>query len=308
MIIAVLDIGSNTSKVLLVENNLSREFQVVGQKSLPLRLANFTSREHNFLPLESMVNIFNVIQDLIDYALGYKPDKFSVVGTEALRKISNSKDLCIAVKERFGLQLRILSGAEEASGVVEGLLTDPNIASLSQFCAIDLGGGSLEVVKVVDGNCEKKVSLPLGAVVLARKYFKDLHEKPSLENIDQLVKEVNSELSRNCTDILSSTTSLVGTGGAVVYLRKIIGIENGDNFDGECTIKLSDVQSIERKIISTNLDERIELFPNLPMDRADIFPAAVVVILQIMKFAKADKITHSFHNLRYGIARQVLVN
>jgi exopolyphosphatase/guanosine-5'-triphosphate,3'-diphosphate pyrophosphatase len=255
-----------------------------------------------------MGNIFNVIQDLIDFALGYKPDKFSVVGTEALRKISNSKDLCIAVKERFGLNLRILSGAEEASGIVEGLLTDPNIASLSQFCAIDLGGGSLEVVKVVDGNCEKKVSLPLGAVVLARKYFKDLNEKPSLENIDQLVKEVNSELSRNCTDILTSTTSLVGTGGAVVYLRKIIGIENGDNFDGECTIKLSDVQSIERKIISTNLDERIELFPNLPMDRADIFPAAVVVILQIMKFAKADKITHSFHNLRYGIARQVLVN
>jgi len=306
MIIAVLDIGSNTSKVLLVENDVSCAFRVVGEKSLPLRLADFTSGKNNFLPLESMGNVLNVIQDLIDFAFFYKPVKFSVVGTEALRKLSNSKDLCIAFKERFGLELKILSGTEEANGVVQGLLTDPNIASFTQFCAIDLGGGSLEVVKVVDHNCEKKISLPIGAVVLAKKYFNDLHDKPSLENIDRLAKDVHSELSRNCADILCSTINLVGTGGTVVYLRKIIGIENGDKFDGDCTIKLSDVQNIESRIISTTLKERIGLFPNLPKDRADIFPAAVLVILQIMNFAKVDKITHSFHNLRYGIARQVL--
>ena len=305
MIIAVLDIGSNTSKVLLVENDVSCAFRVVGEKSLPLRLADFTSGKHNFLPLESMGNVLNVIQDLIDFALFYKPVNFSVVGTEALRKLSNSKDLCFAVKERFGLELKILSGSEEANGVVQGLLTDPNIASLSQFCAIDLGGGSLEVVKIVDRNCEKKISLPIGAVVLARKYFNDLHDKPSLENIDRLAKDVHSELSKNCTDILSSTINLVGTGGTVVYLRKIIGTENGDKFDGDSTINLSDVQNIESRMISTTLKERIGLFPNLPKDRADIFPAAVVVILQIMNFAKVDKITHSFHNLRYGIARQI---
>jgi exopolyphosphatase/pppGpp-phosphohydrolase len=55
-----------------------------------------------------------------------------------------------------------------------------------------------------------------------------------------------------------------------------------------------------------NLFERISQFNELPRDRADVFPAALIVILELMKFLKLAKLTHSFHNLRYGLADQLL--
>jgi len=55
-----------------------------------------------------------------------------------------------------------------------------------------------------------------------------------------------------------------------------------------------------------SLSERITQFPQLPADRADVFPAALVVILELLKFCNLSSLTHSFNNLRYGAAKEML--
>ena len=49
------------------------------------------------------------------------------------------------------------------------------------------------------------------------------------------------------------------------------------------------------------LEERINQYPEIPPDRADIFPYGLLTVIEIMKYLGADQITHSFHNLRYGL-------
>ena len=80
--------------------------------------------------------------------------------------------------------------------MVKGLLTDPSVHSFDQFCAIDLGGGSLEMVKVVDRRCESKCSLPLGAVVLAREFLGNLNNRLKKESLMRLADNVHLKLMK----------------------------------------------------------------------------------------------------------------
>ena len=306
MILSVLDIGSNTTKVLVVRECDRGKFAVVGEKSIPLRLANFLFGNLPCLPDEAINETLETISFLLEFSSEFNPQAIAIVGTETLRKVSNVKELSFRIKERFSLDLRVLSGEEEASGVVKGLLTDPSVHSFDQFCAIDLGGGSLEMVKVVDRRCESKCSLPLGAVVLAREFLGDLNNRPKKESLMRLADNVHLKLMEKCSDFFDDRINLVGTGGALLYLRKIISSEKNKAFEDSQIMNFADIQKVNDKLVSMTLKERKSSFPDLPSDRADIFPAALTVIVEFMKIFEKQIILHSFHNLRYGIASELL--
>jgi exopolyphosphatase/guanosine-5'-triphosphate,3'-diphosphate pyrophosphatase len=222
--------------------------------------------------------------------------------------MGNSEDLVLRIKKRFSVDLRILSGDSEAYLVAQGLLTDPAIIQLKSFSAIDIGGGSLEGIKVNNGLCEERFSLALGAVVLAERFFNNFTNCQSDSEINNLKKEVHSNLQKNGASVLEPTCTLVGTGGSLVFLRRIISTMNKNRFEDENILEFDAIENITQMIAAMDVSARITAFPELPEDRADIFPAALFVILEIMKFANSKSITHSFHNLRYGVASKIISN
>ena len=101
---------------------------------------------------------------------------------------------------------------------------------------------------------------------------------------------------------------MVGTGGSLVFLRRIISTINNNKFEDENILEFDSIEKVTQMISVMDVRARITAFPELPEDRADIFPAALFVILEIMKFANCKSITHSFHNLRYGVASKIISN
>ena len=98
---------------------------------------------------------------------------------------------------------------------------------------------------------------------------------------------------------------LIGTGGSVVYLRKLHEFCNPSVPDGTTlafTFKKSFIEDLTKTICSLNILERRKEFHFLPEDRLDIIPSALITILEVMNFMEIDELTHSFHNLRFGIA------
>ena len=93
-----------------------------------------------------------------------KPDAVFTVATAAVRDAADGPAFCRRVKDRTGLDLRVLSGEEEARysalGVLAGL---PNATGLVG----DLGGASLELTRIVDGEPGRGVTLPLGPFSVA---------------------------------------------------------------------------------------------------------------------------------------------
>ena len=308
MNVSVCDIGSNTAKVLIAKKNLAGQLVRVAEKSFPCRLgAGLSSKLPVITPL-MIEETLNVLGRLFSFSYGFSPVKTRVVATEALRRLSNANALIERVRECYDETIEILSGKEEAFYVAKGLMTDSNLSSIDEFCAIDLGGGSMEIVRVENGNCTEKLSLPLGSVVLSEKFLGDLNKKPEAGNIKELQSHISSTLSTLCPPSMEKCSRLVGTGGSIIFLRQLLSSSNQVNLNNYPFLIRTEIKQIADEINSLDLVQRISKFPDLPSDRADVFPSALLVILELLKFWKLTGLNHSFHNLRYGVAEELLTS
>ena len=306
MNIAVLDIGSNTTKILIAAKNKAGKLESVAEKSYPCRLGTALSQDRPVLSVVLMEATIKVIEQLLSFASPFSPVKTRIVATEALRRMENADLLIKEVQQLFALNIEILSGKEEAFFIASGLLTDPALEKVSAFCAIDLGGGSLEIMRIRNGACEGVKSLPLGAVVLAEEFLGSLADKPVQQDRIRLQNYVSTTLANSCTALLQDCSHLVGSGGSIVFLRKLISSMNQIDFKQQSKLTEDSIKVISRKMNGLDLASRCKQFPFLPADRADVFPSAILVILELLKFCQLTSITHSFHNLRYGVAENII--
>mgnify|MGYP007000447470 len=71
---------------------------------------------------------------------------------------------------------------------------------------------------------------------------------------------------------------------SVIFLRKIISRLNKVEFINQPNLCLNDIENIANQVNSLCLSKRISRFNDLPPDRPDVFPAALIAIIEIMKF------------------------
>ena len=157
---AIVDIGSNSVRLVVYDQLGRAPMPRFNEKSL-CRLGEKLAetgaiQPDNFRRTVEAARRFRAIAD----AMGVT--KIDATGTEAIRRATNGPELAAAIRKESGLEVRILSGAEEARygalGVVSGFFRP--VGSVG-----DMGGGSLEVSEALDDKVgERWVSLPLGAL------------------------------------------------------------------------------------------------------------------------------------------------
>ena len=172
MKVAVFDLGSNTTKLLVAELYDHSPLRILAEESRACRLTTGGGEDFRF-PEKSIERILEVLEELTEIARGHEVDRMEAVATEAFRKSKNSHDLISLAKQSLDLDISVLSGLEEAGAVATGLLCDPLISELDDFHAIDLGGGSMEVVAVKERTVTSMESFPLGAAVLSNRFSAD---------------------------------------------------------------------------------------------------------------------------------------
>ena len=293
--IAVIDLGSNTTKLLIGRLLPDQLIETNFQKSIPCRIATtLNGNQDSILSTPEIERIVDVVQELLDDAVSNVSDQIFLVGTEALRKAENITLLQSKIQSETGLNLVVLSGKEEATAIAHGLSTDPNIRQLKDFYAFDLGGGSLELIKFSQSGLHSFHSLPLGSVTLCNKFIKNPHaplQAKEAKNLrifiaDEIRKKFDSEI--NCK-------ALVGCGGSLVHARMLFPGRN------KAILPRSYFEELSSRVCSLNYEERRIQYKELPADRLDIIPTALQTILEIFDIMGVSQLTHSFHNLRYGI-------
>src|SRR5258708_13475824 len=90
-------------------------------------------------------------------ASGLGAEQVDAVATSAIRDAENAEGFLVRARERFGLPIRVLSREEEAH---HGYLAAVNSTTLSEGCVLDLGGGSMQLVRVLDRRDQESGSLP----------------------------------------------------------------------------------------------------------------------------------------------------
>jgi exopolyphosphatase/guanosine-5'-triphosphate,3'-diphosphate pyrophosphatase len=305
--VAVIDVGSNSIK-LLVARYASPEVTVeaVFTKTIETRISAGISRSQPELTPRAMEQGLASIREILRLANTFEPAVIRLVATSAVRDATNGMEWIDRIRDKTGQAMQILSGTEEARYIGCGLACDPQLKGLNSFLQMDLGGGSLELVRFSDNQIEQAISLQLGSVRLTEALLTDRDAPLDSTLQDEISAQVNTELTETAFDFKPLEWPLLITGGAATVTRAILAARAGQSIDEiPPFMKLETLSNLRRELAALPLHERLAI-PHLPARRADILPTALITIESVLKYAQRDTTTHSFYNLRYGVAHEAL--
>ena len=228
---AIVDVGSNSIKLLVADRGQTGVIEEVLSRTLEVRIGSGIGSESPSLGEEAIARGVAAVTELVTEARLLGADRLSGVATSAVRDASNGAQFIERVKCAAGLDLRVLSGLEEADGIGRGLTTDPALAGLSDFHVYDLGGGSLECLSFRSRRVERAVSLPLGCVRLTEMLVADPTDPlpdADAERIRAHVKEVVTASGFPLP--VPPGSGVVGTGGTLTTVRSIQAARTGTGF------------------------------------------------------------------------------
>lgn len=282
--VLAIDIGSNTIKCLLgrVENGAVARLY---ERTLDRRIMGSGALVPNAAGVVSdSVSLF--MREAAAFAPAFKT---VAVATSALRDSPRRGEITAAVAENTGVEIRVLSGGEEARLSFSGAMGDPLIDASKKCAYFDLGGGSMEIVAGQNGVVKCARSLNVGAVRLMRE----------CASPDGYFERARAEFAASLADF-PKTELLVGAGGAVVaarFMKAKLGLSGAEN-----EISLDDIEKCYAAVLPLSVGGRVEKF-GISAGRADIIPAAFACIIELMRSLGKTRLTHTFCNIRYGIVR-----
>jgi len=302
--VGVIDIGSNSIKLLVTSKGEGGTLNSILQTTDETRISNGISKDRPRLSDAGIEAACRAVGRLKTEAELSGAQSIATVATSAVRDANNRQQIADRLKETTGIDLKILTGREEAELIGLGIRCDPNLGSLTDFYVFDLGGGSLEAISFRNGSIEQAVSLPLGCVRLTERFIADTQgsfQPDDRERIESHTREVVT--SSSFTFDLPAGAVAVATGGTAAVARLIS--EELDRASPDTTLSVKDLEDQLSTLGTLPLSERRK-FPGLPSQRADVFPTALATLMAVIKLSKLDRCRQSFYNLRYGVAAMLL--
>lgn len=159
--VAVIDIGSNSVRLVIYEGPWRHASALHNEKALCAIGRNMVSTGH--LDQEGVEYALETLKRFRTLCEGYAVKDVGAVATAAARDAANGKEFVRDAEKALGQPIRILSGEDEAKIAAEGTLV--GIPGADGLVA-DLGGGSLDMVKVKDGKIGLATTLPFGPLRL----------------------------------------------------------------------------------------------------------------------------------------------
>ena len=285
----IVDIGSNSVRLVVYERLDRAPLPRFNEKSL-CRLGEGLAqtgaiRTENFRRTVEAVRRFRAIAD----AMGVT--RLDATATEAMRRASNGDALRRAITEASGLEIRILSGAEEAYhaalGVISGFFRPVGLVG-------DMGGGSLEVAEALDDRVgENWVSMPLGALPVEA-----LLEKGP----DYARKAVDATLAENLgSGFRRPVFYPVGGGWRAIAKAHIavtgapVGVVHGH------TVETAEIRAFAKSLWQPKASSKAgSALAAVPVRRARTLPAAALVLDRTLKRLAPEKVVFSALGLREG--------
>lgn len=292
----IIDLGSSTVKLTICSIGSDRRAEVLHKKAITVNLAEGFF-ENNELQRLAMERTLEAISDCQKEALNFGVLDIRVIGTGVLRKASNLSDFIKKIKEKTDLELKVLSGVDEAEliykAVVSSFKKDNN-----RLIVVNAGGGSASIV-FCDGNKTKYYGLPLGISDLNEKFVSEYPvSQAKYEAMKKFIKEI---LKENVKDSFKGGT-LVYTGGELDYM--IVTGFPLENFDSS----LSHPRKLSLKKFKSHADgmrlmtqEKLSSFMPANPKWMNGAVASNTILETIAEFLGVETIIPSNKNLNDGV-------
>jgi exopolyphosphatase/guanosine-5'-triphosphate,3'-diphosphate pyrophosphatase len=293
MIIGAIDVGSNSVK-LLIGAAVGGRVRAITSKSAVTRLGGGVDRTGR-IARSAQDRTIAVLRQFRRICGQFKVERRVAVGTEALRLARNGGSFTKLCELKTGIPLRILTAREEARLSFLGATSGRREKRLA---AIDIGGGSTEIMFGKPGNLQGAMSLALGAVRLTELHLKS--DPPQLAERMALFQRVHEELDRLPRKFRRATgrgTTLLGIGGTCVNVARMV--RPAGSPEGRI-VPFHTLEEVTERIAELPLTRRKRV-PGIDPDRADIILAGSRILAETLRVLEIRSFTATVHGLRRGM-------
>jgi exopolyphosphatase/guanosine-5'-triphosphate,3'-diphosphate pyrophosphatase len=288
---AVIDIGSNSVRMVLYRLEGRAIWTVFNEKVLA-GLGRDLPATGRLSPagVEMAMTALRRFAAVLE---GVRPAYTFVAATAAVREAEDGPDFCDRVAAVTGLKVRVLTGEEEAKYAALGVMAgDPR----SQGVAADMGGSSLELIRVGGGSTTSGVTLPLGPFSLADPKGFDAARLRAL-----IAKRLKPAAERFSTDELHAV------GGGWRSLAQL-HMEMSDyplRIVHQYAMSADDARGVAR-LVAQQSRASLDKLPGISKRRAETLPYAALVLEGLIDTLGLKTITFSAWGLREGLLYESL--
>ena len=300
-LVAFLDIGTNSVRMLLARFDADHSFSIVTQQKEVVRLGEGEFQGHQLQPV-AIRRAVQVCTHFVQMARANGVRDIVAVATSATREAENRAFFLRKLEREAGLDVRVISGKEEARLIYLGVVSGLNLGE-KRALFIDIGGGSTEVIIGTQNQYDFLDSLKLGAIRLTSQFFTAGDPNPVDPALYQRLKRyVRTTSVRTLQQLkLWRTDVAIGSSGSICNLAEIVTrmfLKRGWKRDD--VITLDQIKQTSAKLCDCTLAERMQL-PGINPERADIIVAGAAIIETLMEELEVSELRVSERGLREGL-------
>jgi exopolyphosphatase/guanosine-5'-triphosphate,3'-diphosphate pyrophosphatase len=300
MRLGVLDVGSNTVHLLVVDGYHGAAPRSAHSYKTELRLAEFLDAEGR-IGADGADRLATFVGEAVQVAEDKGVEELLAFATSAIREAPNGDDVLDLVLQRTGVALTVLTGEEEARLTFLAVRRWFGWSS-GRLLVLDIGGGSLEVATGIGEDPDGVFSLPLGAGRLTREWLTG--DPPDPSQVKLLRKQVRAEIARRVSDITQlggPPSHVVGTSKTFRQLSRLAGA--APSSDGPYVQRFLPHSALVDwlpRIAGMTVAERTQL-PGVSEGRAGQLLAGAIVADGVMDLLEADRLEVCPWALREGV-------
>jgi exopolyphosphatase / guanosine-5'-triphosphate,3'-diphosphate pyrophosphatase len=299
--IGIMDIGSNSIRLVIYERNAYGAYRVITEHKNSARLSERIGPDG----ILHSKDILSIVPILAHYAIlceAYHVTTVRIAATAAIRNATNSQEIVRVLEEQTGLSIEVLSGTEEARFGFLGVI---NTIDIQDGIIVDIGGGSTEVTLFRNRKLLQSISFPFGSVNTTRQYtINGMPTDTEAANIRQMVMEA---VAAHPWISDSPDLPVIGLGGTIRALGKMSQKWYKHSLPLAHNYKLQPGElDFFLKLLSPLTIDKRKRIDGLSKDRADLIVPGLLILNTLFEAVKASQLIISGSGLRDGLFYEII--
>jgi exopolyphosphatase/guanosine-5'-triphosphate,3'-diphosphate pyrophosphatase len=291
--VAIVDIGSNTVRLVIYLVSHGYKYDVVENNKESVRLRNYVKdnilTDEGIDKLRKVLRVFTAIIDKDDIT------EVKYFATQTIRMVDNQSEILAMMKQEFDIEIEVFNEEKESLTGFKGMNTF--MVHEDEGLYVDLGGGSMEIVYFKDDEAIDFYCFDFGSIVLRNMIE---HAIPTDDEIAYLNAFLYSKFEQ-VPWLRNLRKPLIVVGGSsrnMVRIDKFITRRKEETHGYR--IQLREINRI-RKILMLLTIEEIQHIEGFTTTRADIIIPSIYVFETLYKYINADYYVCSRTALREGV-------
>ena len=299
MRLGVIDVGSNTVHLLVVDAHVGAHPLPASSHKIDLRLSEHVKHDGS-IARSGADALVAFTRECLTFAEDQGVEDLLAFATSAIREAPNGEKVLARVRAETGVELEVLPGQDEAKLTFLAVRRWFGWSS-GRLLVVDIGGGSLELAAGVDEVPDIALSLPLGAGRLTRDALAG--DPPTTAQIKAVRKQVRADIARVVREVgkAGAPDRFVGTSKTLRSLARIAGA--APSTDGPYAVRALErrrVTALVSRLAEMTTAERSRL-PGVSAERAPQLLAGAIVAEAAMDLLGAERLDICPWALREGV-------